>query len=73
MNRLFSALLAAAFVLTAGSSAFAAKATPKSHSMMTTHHMMAESCPKGETWVNGYTTKKGAKVKGYCRKASAKK
>jgi hypothetical protein len=31
------------------------------------------TCPKGSTYVKGYTKSDGTKVKGYCRTASASK
>jgi hypothetical protein len=69
MNRILSAFAAAAFALSLGSGSMAATATSapvKPPSKMST--MAKHSCPKGQTWVKGYTTKKGKKVDGYCRK-----
>ena len=76
MNRLVTALIASATFLTLATPSFAqtsmsspsamkapmAKATP---SMMKS----TKSCPKGESYVKGYTKSNGTKVKGYCRKA----
>lgn len=63
MRRLFSSLLAVAFV--AGLSTSAGIASDKMGSMMG----MTHKCPKGSSWVNGHMDKKTHKMtKGYCRK-----
>ena len=64
MRRLFSSLLAIAFV--AGLSTSAGVAYDKlGNNMMG----MAHKCPKGSTWVSGHKDKKTGKMtKGYCRK-----
>jgi hypothetical protein len=44
----------------------AASAAAKSSTTKTT----STKCPKGESYVKGYTKKDGTKVAGYCRKSS---
>jgi hypothetical protein len=73
MSKLFSAITALCLVgaLAGGVDAKAkAKTSPapsmapmSSMSSMTSPH----PCPSGKKWVNGYTTKSGKKVSGYCR------
>jgi Rieske Fe-S protein len=71
MSRFLSAMSALVLAASLGTAAFAASSTPamKSGGTMTRSKMSAKmhSCPKGKSWVKGYTTKKGTKVKGYCR------
>jgi hypothetical protein len=75
MNRLLTALATGAMVLSLGAPSFAA-ATPKPmKSPMSMASPMAKmsstkSCPKGESYVKGYTKSNGTKVKGYCRKSA---
>ena len=64
MNRILSSFLALAMCASLGTFAVA-----KSSSHMMSSTKMTHSCPKGETWVHGYTKKDGTKVKGYCRKS----
>ncbi|MBV8300176.1 MAG: hypothetical protein JO083_11600 [Candidatus Eremiobacteraeota bacterium] len=40
---------------------------PAKHNKMMMHSSKKHMCPPGKHWVQGYTTKKGVKVKGYCR------
>jgi hypothetical protein len=70
VRRFFSTLAAVAFVVSLGTGTGVAahkkvSATPASMASMGT-------CTTGETWVKGYTTKKGKVVKGYCRKSKGK-
>jgi hypothetical protein len=69
MKRLFSGLLATAFLL----SSAMLTASAASHSSMTSSHSKTkQTCPAGEKWVKGYKTKSGKTVKGYCRKSTTK-
>lgn len=66
MRRVLSLLAAIVFAASLSGLAMA-----KPHDHMGNGAMMGNShkhkCPPGKTWVKGYTTKKGVKVKGYCR------
>ena len=63
MKRSFSVLTALAMACSLG--AYAQAGTMHS---MHSHSKMMHSCPAGQHWVHGYTTKAGKKIHGYCRK-----
>jgi len=66
MKRVLSALAAAAFVL--GIATAGASASSKSKMTATPAPMTKKmTCPKGKTYVKGYTKKNGTKVAAYCR------
>ena len=63
MNRILGALAASAFAMSIGTSAIASTSAKTTATSKTT-----VKCAKGTHMVNGYTTKKGVKVKAYCKK-----
>ena len=65
MKRLFSLVMAAAFAVSLGTSAFAMDSM-KGDAMKSSTSMKMK-CPKGKMYVKGYKKKDGTKVKGYCR------
>ena len=69
MKRLLSSIFALAFAATLGTSAMAASTPAPAMSKTTT--TASTSCPKGESYVKGYTKSNGTKVAGYCRKSSS--
>ena len=70
MRRLLSSVAALAFVLALGTGT--ALATDKTGSPAMGGTSMGMTCPKGSSWVKGYTNKAGKVVKGYCRKGKSK-
>jgi hypothetical protein len=76
MNRFLSALITGAALLAFATPSFASTAmtaaspsamAPMAHATPAGNH----TCPKGQTYVKGYTKADGTKVKGYCRAAAA--
>jgi len=68
MNRILSSFLALAMCASLGSIAVASSSS--SHNMSSSKTTTSSTkCPKGETYVKGYTKSNGTKVKGYCRKS----
>ena len=68
MKKLIAAAIASIAFLTAGSPVFAESHMDKKMSNMKMNGMKAfHSCPRGKVWVNGYKTKHGKSVNGYCR------
>ena len=72
MNRILTALVASVAFLTLSAPSFATTASPSPMKSPSAHATPAgnHTCPKGQTYVKGYTKKDGTKVKGYCRAAS---
>jgi hypothetical protein len=70
MQRFLSSVFALAFAASLGTSAFAQGAMATTAPAMT-KTTSSTSCPKGETYVKGYTKSDGTKVAGYCRAASS--
>ncbi len=72
MNRIFTALAAAAALFTIATPTFATAATPMPAMAMPMAKVTPagnHTCPKGATYVKGYKKADGTKVKGYCRKS----
>ena len=69
MKQLIAAMIASIAFLTIGSPVYAESNMSNHMSNMKMNGMkMVHSCPRGKVWVNGYKTKKGKYVDGYCRK-----
>jgi hypothetical protein len=66
VRRLTAILVALAFAASLSTGAIA-KPHDSMGTGMTGGAGVKHKCPKGKSWVKGYTNKKGTKVKGYCR------
>ncbi|HEY4440825.1 MAG TPA: hypothetical protein VGN14_10230 [Candidatus Elarobacter sp.] len=71
MRRIFSSFLVLALSLALGSGVAVAKSM-NANAMAPGQGAMT-TCPVGSKWINGYKTKSGKMIKGYCRKSPSKK